>query len=195
MATINTDIAAAFNAKKRIRTMNHRGSLLITNATTDGSAFAATDNPINIMPIAFSTSIKAMGAIADKGLTDAVLEICMGGINRDGSITEIGKIFDVDHIDITALISTAPDILLAKLRSELTIYERLCAGDHMLPIKAFEPYKNDAYGMLMMKVTTAATANAGPENKVIFHTVYVEGSPSESPLTELAIDPRSTPIA
>jgi hypothetical protein len=189
----NTDIAQAFAAKKRIRTMNHRGSLLQSTVTTNGESFGTGNDILNLIPIAFSASVKSIKLGVLTAMTGATCKIGMGGINRDGSVTAIKD--DLFKADGGSAGTASAWVELLKLETtDATIYELLCDATTKLPIAEFEPYKNDRYGMMILTVGTAGSAGVAADNPVLFQIEYVEGSPSEAPLTELVINPRATPI-
>jgi hypothetical protein len=146
---------------------------------------------IQIAPISFSSSIKSIQVyLGGTALTGLISTFGIYGINRNGSITAINA-----SLFSSPAAATTPDSwveLLPFTQTNKTIYEQLCdTSAYKLPIAAFEPYKDDRYGMLALDVGTKATAGTDP---VIFKIEYVEGSPSESPLTDLAINPKATPI-
>jgi hypothetical protein len=189
----NSDIAQAFADKKRVRTMNHRGSLLVSTPNVTGLPFAST-GIVSIIPIPFAASIKSISLGVGTAMSAASYSIGMGGINQNGSITEIDvALFRADTVT-PGTGNTWVELLVPSLTNK-TIYEQLCTGNNKLPKVAFQPYQNDRYGMLIFKVETVGTAGITAANPVIVKVSYVEGSPSESPLTDLTINPRATPIA
>jgi hypothetical protein len=193
-----SDIVTAFGAKKRIRTMNYRGSVMESVIALDGSMFTFGDgdsNLIALMPIPYSASIHDILIGNNLVLTAGAGSIGIYGINNDNpnDLTEIDKSILKSTASFVGVANSFATIMSPSV-ADKTIYQLLC-DEQGVPKTAFKPYHQSKYGMLTFSVTTKASANATTENLVKVLIKYVEGAPSEGPLTELTINSRATPIA
>jgi hypothetical protein len=209
MANRNTNITVAFANKKRIRTINCRGSLVTTIVSLDGTFFTPAGK-IALCPMPFTASIKSVKmwqhvAFSAAGATKPVVGVTLYGINRsykdlpatnpihtfdDNDLTQIvaGAIVPA-NTTLTGTVDTATELLTGEHINK-SVYELLLNGG--VERDEFKPYKNDRYGMLCMDVTTAAvTTGVGADNWINIQIDYVDGAPSDAPIDNLTV-PKTT---
>jgi hypothetical protein len=196
MAIKSSDIAVAFVGKNRVRTVNLRGSILETTIALNGSMFAANNDIIALMPIPYSASIKSIGIGTVNVMTSAVGNVGIYGINNDDPMNLTVIIADAlrSNGSLAGTVNSWVK-LIYPIVTDKTIYQLLC-NDQGVPIDTFKPYIQNRYGMLAFTMTAAAAAAGNTDANIVKIIVrYIEGSPSEGPLTELTINSRATPIA
>lgn len=178
--TTNSDIVTAFVNKQRVRTMNYHGSVtntVVVDANSWGSSDAGSILYLTLVP--YGAVLKSIKVAFSAAHTQLAYKIGIAGINPDRTFTEIKD----DLITVTAPTSAVgANTILEQLPATLwgsTLYQQLCAGAAPYnPIDAFKDYKDNEYGVLFLKSTTANTAAVAG---TMVSIDWVDPSPSETP--------------
>ena len=178
--TLNSDIVDAYVNKQRIRTMNYHGSVtntVVVDANNWGSSDAGSILYLTLVP--YGAVLKSIKVAFSAAHTQLAYKIGIAGINPDRTFTEIKD----DLITVSApSAETAENTILEQLPATLwgsTLYQQLCAGAApYTPIDAFKEYKDNEYGVLFLKSTTANTAAIAG---TMVSIDWVDPSPSETP--------------
>lgn len=182
MATVisNSDIVTAFVNKQRIRTMNYHGSVTNT-VVVDASTWASSDvgSILYLTLVPYGAVLKSIKVAFSEDHTQLAYTVGIAGINSDRTLTAIKD--DLITVDAPSGVIAA-NTILEKLPATLwgsTLYQQLCASDAPYkPIDAFKDYKDNEYGVLFLKSTTA---NTGAINGTMVSIDWVDPSPSETP--------------
>lgn len=180
MATLNSDIVGAYVNKQRIRTMNYHGSVtntVVVDANSWGSSEVGSILYLTLVP--YGAVLKSIKVAFSASHTQLAYTVGIAGINPDRTFTVIKD----DLITVAAPASEiAANTIIEQLPATLwgsTLYQQLCAtAAPYKPIDAFKEYKDNEYGVLYLKSTTANTAAI---NGTMVSIDWVDPSPSETP--------------
>lgn len=175
----NSNIVKAFIDHRRIRTMNHRGSLLNTSVRDDNTWGSSDANSVlYLTPIPFGASIKSLSLAYSDKTTELAFKVGIAGIEPDGTFTVIKD----DLLTCPAKeqeANTWLNVWTPELTNQ-TLYQMLCdTTAPYLPIAAFEPYKRNEQGILFLKST--AKNNSAELKTTYAQLSWVDLSTSESP--------------
>ena len=213
MAIYNSKLMESFASGGRVRTINHRGSLLSSiaefpknNPTNDATRLGIGDI-IPIMPIPYKSMVRAIGYCGvGTGTTGLTATLDLYGLKKDGKSIDTSAPIKTNIFSVTitltggAVTMTAPALGFDVVTK--SIYNLLCEDKVVtnpdgttrtirVPISAFEPYKEDRFGILALTVTAAATAG-DMTSKGVLKAEFVEAAPSSGPyMNTIGISPKS----
>lgn len=201
MAIYNSDLMESFASGARVRTLNHRGSLLSDIATfprnslTAAATHLAVGDIVPVMPIAYKSMVRdiALGFVGTAP-TSLVARLDLYGLKRDGK--SIDKLIKQNILGAAIVLGAdaAAELTTKAIACDVatsTIYNLLCEDKTLTnpdgttrtirtPIANFEPYKEDRFGILAWTVTAAATAG-DVTSKGVLKVDFVEVAPSSGP--------------
>ncbi len=178
--TLNSDIVGAYVNKQRIRTMNYHGSVTNT-VVVDANSWASSEaeSVLYLTLVPYGAVLKSIKVAFSATHTQLAYKIGIAGINPDRTFTAIKD--DLITVDAPAS-AIAANTILEQLPATLwgsTLYQQLCAAAApYTPIDAFKEYKDNEYGVLFLKSTTA---NTDEINGTMVSIDWVDPSPSETP--------------
>ena len=184
MAIAKTDIVEMFDKNERIRTANHRGTVLCT--TMEEKRFSVPKDPndvLFVMPVQYGASILEI-MIKSVGGEFGYADIGIYGIDSGGNYGS-HTLIRRDALGNTRTIpnNTIRDALSPSYWGK-TIYQQLC-GEDGLPIQSFKPFSKDQYGMLAF---TGNNTNTGEANSSITMRIqYIESAGSDATMLEKSI--------
>lgn len=176
----NSDIVTAFVNKQRIRTMNYHGSVTNT-VVVDTSTWASSDvdSILYLTLVPYGAVLKSIKVAFSADHTELAYTVGIAGINPDRTLTAIkDDLITVDapseKVDANTILEQLPATLWGS-----TLYQQLCAPiSPYTPIDAFKEYKDNEYGVLFLKSTTA---NDDEIDGTMVSIDWVDPSPSETP--------------
>jgi hypothetical protein len=197
MPVYNSNVFDVFTRGGRIRTLNHRGSLLSDVATVipfnvTGNGQLALNDVLPLFPITYRCMIRGI-YLAWSGEYNANMRLRLDlyGLKKDGKTLDnlIKEGIDATRISTQALPTAAVGLTLEtpSVLAGQTLYQSLSENPNntpWVPLPAFVPYKDDRLGVLALTVTTAATANVTAVSRLTVRVDYIESAPSDGPFIQ-----------
>jgi hypothetical protein len=197
MAVYNSKVTDVFSKGGRIRTLNHRGSLLssfaeVTPYNVSGGAQLAVGDILTLFPIPYRCMIRGI-YVASLNAVNANFraKLNLYGLKRDGKTLDNLIKEDVDGglVGGTAM-PVAANLTLRTNASvaRYTLFQSLSAapeGSPWKPIDAFVPYKEDRLGVLALTVSAVANADLTADARIAVRADFIEAAPSDGPFVNV----------
>jgi hypothetical protein len=190
MPVYNSNVFDVFTRGGRIRTLNHRGSLLSDVATVTpfnvaGGAQLVQGDVLPLFPITYRCMIRGIYLAWNGGYNANMrLRPDLFGLKKDGKTLDNRIKENIDgRIGENALPTADAALTLstAWVLTNQTLYQSLSATPDVtpwVPLPEFVPYKDDRSGVLALTVGEIATEGVDANSRLSVRVDYVESAPS-----------------